>query len=116
MALPIIIEKRVEPPEIHECETATITIIARDPTGREVPLKISVANGQGEVTPDTVTVRIAGGGPLMYEVTFKELGPNQGEIIPDPVRPNVFTYFAPCPNDPNHDPTTHVTLPAPHTH
>jgi hypothetical protein len=115
MALPIIVSKTAVPPEIHECETSTITIVARDPTVTgDVTLQLRVANGLGEVTPDTVVVRLAGGGPLVYTCVLAE--GEKGQVLSDPTRPGVFIYVAPCPDDPNHDPTTHDTLPVPHPH
>ena len=115
MAAPIIVSKTVDPPIIHECEIATITILARDPSvSGEIHLRLEVSNGAGEVTPDTIVVRLAGGGPIVYALAQPQ--PGQGVIIPDPDRPGVFTYIAPCPTDPDHNPATHGTLPVPHTH
>ena len=114
MALPVIDRIVVDPTTVRECEMATITIEAHDPTpaSREIPLHLQVSNGT--VTPETVVIRLAGGsGPLTYTLTLDPGEP--GQVLATD-RPNVFTYVAPCPNDPNHNPATHETLPVPHTH
>ena len=124
MAAPVIISKIVEPSIIHECEASVITIVAHDPGAtveREVLLQLRVANGAGEVTPDIVKVTVLGEGssPLTYGLTIVGTNPPGmplGEVIPDPTRPGVFVYQAPCPNDPNHNPATHETLPESHPH
>lgn len=124
MALPVIDSKVAEPSVIHECEASVITIVAHDPGAtveREVLLELRVANGAGEVTPDIVKVKVLGegSGPLTYALTIVGTNPPGmplGEIIPDPTRPGVFVYQAPCPDDPNHNPATHETLAGPHNH
>ena len=120
MAFPIIDSITVAPPEIKECEAAIVTFIAHDPTPgtppRDVTLELRVTNALGEVTPGAVTVHLVGSdpGPLTYSLTVPE--GEKGQVFQDPVQLNVFTYVAPCPLDPNHDPITHITEALPHTH
>ena len=108
MAAPQIISVTVDPPVIRECEFATITIVASEPLSGDIVLKLSVANALGETTLRDVVVSLSGSGPLTYSMTAPV-----GSIFQDTNRPNVFTYQAPCPVDPNHNPLTHTTD---HTH
>lgn len=114
--IPIIDSITIVPPEVKECETAVITIMAHDPTPAwEVVPDLLVANRQGVVDPDRMIIRPVAITPLVYDLDV--LIDGTGEVFPDPTHPNVFIYHAPCPNDPTHNPITHVTEPtAPHVH
>ena len=108
MAAPQIVSITVDPPVIHECETATITIIATETISGDITLKLTVSNELGETTLRDVIVSLAGAGVLTYALTAPV-----GTVTQHPTQPHIFLYRAPCPTDPAHDPLTHTTD---HTH
>ena len=106
MATPIITSVTVDPPAISECESATITIIANETVSGDIVLLLTVTNTLGEATLRDVIVPMTGSGPLTYSIVA-----SQGTVEQHPTQPNVFTYHAPCPDDPTHDPITHTNHP-----